>query len=58
MNKTLEQQQLDLAYTAGIIDGEGQVTIDKCIRRKMKRPSYSVYLVISSTSKTLYIFAE
>jgi len=43
----------DLIYAAGIVDGEGQVTIDKSIRPRMVNPSYSVYVNVYNTNRDL-----
>ena len=43
----------DLVYAAGIVDGEGQVTIDKSTRPRMVNPSYSVYAKVYNTNKVL-----
>ena len=43
----------DFIYAAGIVDGEGQVTIDKSIRPRMINPSYSVYVNVYNTNRDL-----
>jgi hypothetical protein len=48
----------DFIYAAGVVDGEGQVTIDRSIRPRMTNPSYSVYVNVYNTNRTLtdYLF--
>lgn len=47
-------KKTDLAYTAGIIDGEGCIMIRKNPRKKRKRPfEYTLYVTVASTDQWL-----
>ena len=41
------------AYMAGIVDGEGTITIIKCWNKKNQKSYFGVYLNISNTNKNL-----
>jgi len=51
-------KKTDLAYTAGIIDGEGCVYIGKFNKRKNKYPSYQLHVTVNSSDEWLCQFLK
>lgn len=57
-NFTKQLLNLEKAYIAGIIDGEGTISINRSFRRKYNIFKYACYIEVTNTNKDLLIYLE